>query len=128
MPTIKRKVEMNLPQLIEWGWENVDKVEGKKFKSNVKDVFGNYSIVQFSFEGYLFKTDGVGHKDTFTVEVEESITENTEFELMIEIADGYQYLCERESVEAWKDEGSKEFHAYIDGEFKLIWKNGRLVE
>ena len=22
MPTIKRKVEMNLPQLIEWGFEN----------------------------------------------------------------------------------------------------------
>ena len=48
MPTIKTKKEMNLPQLIEWGWDNKDKVQGKNFKSNVKDVFGNYSIVQFS--------------------------------------------------------------------------------
>lgn len=77
MPTIKRKVEMNLPQLIEWAWDNFDKVEGKNFKSNVKDVFGNYSTIHFSVDGYGFRTEGVLNNDTFTVEVEEVITEDT---------------------------------------------------
>lgn len=78
MPTIKTKKEMNLPQLIEWGWENIEQVRGKDFKSSVRDSFGNYSIVQFSVDGYGFKTDSVSHKDTFAVEIEEPITEDTE--------------------------------------------------
>lgn len=68
--------------------------------------------------------------ELFTVEVEETVTEKTEFELLIEIIDGYpNCLWEEASVEDWKDEDSKEFHAYIDGEFKLIWtKEKGLVE
>ena len=77
MPTIKTKKEMNLPELIEWGWMNIEQIERKEFKSNVRDSFGNYSTVQFSVDGYGFKTDGVSHKDTFTVEVEEEITGDT---------------------------------------------------
>lgn len=84
MPTIKTKKEMNLPQLIDWGWDNKDKVQGKNFKSNVKDLFGNYSIVQFSVDSYGFKTDGVARNDTFTVEIEEPITEVMKFQHTVE--------------------------------------------
>ena len=122
MPTIKRKVEMNLPQLIEWVKEN--EKFGQKFTSNNY----NYGCVHVDDDGVM-EFVGKFHGDTFTVEVDKSITENTVFELMIEIIDGSpNCLWERASVKDWKDEDSKEFHAYIDGEFKLIWKNGKMVE
>ena len=65
MAKIKRKVEMNLPQLIEWAWENNIKNQG--FISNRDelvyfDEFGDF-IVKDSF---------------FEVEIEESITLETQ--------------------------------------------------
>ena len=113
MPTIKRKVEMNLPQLIEWAWDN--KIRSKTYRS-----LGGAEI-EFS-EGDVVRVFRADSDDTFTVEVDEPITENTVFELMIEITDSCpNCLWEEASVEDWKDEDSKEFHAYIDGKFKLIW-------
>lgn len=114
---------MNLPELIEWGFRN--NIENESYKTNGAEgyelYFDSYGTPRFS--------SFVNRYDTFTVEVDEPITENTVFELMIEIVDGYQNcLWERASVEDWKDEDSKEFHAYIDGKFKLIWKNGKMVE
>ena len=124
LPTIKRKVEMNLPELIEWGFRN--NIENESYKTNGAEgyelYFDSYGTPRFS--------SFVNRYDTFTVEVDEPITENTVFELMIEITDGCpNYLWEEASVEEWKDEDSKEFHAYIDGKFKLIWtKEEGLVE
>lgn len=119
---IKRKVEMNLPQLIEWllksGYRNYTA------NSNMGNIvtLSRYGEIRFSL-GTFFP------EETFTVEVEETVTEKTDFELLIEITDGYpNCLWEEASVEDWKDEDSKEFHAYIDGEFKLIWRDGKLVE
>ncbi|WP_314347699.1 hypothetical protein [Mammaliicoccus vitulinus] len=129
MPTIKRKVEMNLPQLIEWGWDNPEQIKGKDFKSNVKDVFGSYSIVQFSVDSFGFKTDGIRRKDTFTVEVEEEIAEDTKFKHLIEIAENDSSLVwQHSNIKQRIGNQSREFHAYIDGEFKCIWKKGKLVE
>lgn len=100
MPTIKTKKEMNLPQLIEWGWKNIEQVERKEFKSNIIDSFGNYSTVQFSVDGYGFKTDGVSHKDTFTVEIEELITEDTKLEEIFLITNNsiYSEKCYNYSI------------------------------
>lgn len=127
MPTIKVKKEFTLPQLIEWGLKN--KITSKEYTCNNKDgyksvIFSTTGTVHLnSFQAYLAD-------DKYKVEVDEPITEDTEFELMIELVDGYQHcLWERASVKDWKDEDSKEFHAYIDGEFKLIWtKEKGLVE
>ncbi|MGY0683189.1 hypothetical protein ACW7DJ_00760 [Mammaliicoccus sciuri] len=100
MPTIKTKKEMNLPQLIEWGWKNIEQVERKEFKSNIRDSFGNYSTVQFSVDGYGFKTDGVSHKDTFTVEIEEPITEDSKLEEIFLITNNsiYSEKCYNYSI------------------------------
>ena len=115
---IKTKKEMNLPELIEWGFEN-DVTNTWYRASNVEEYI---SEVFFDATGLPQFSNTVNKNDTFTVEVDEPITENTVFELMIEIVDGYQNcLWEETSVEDWKDEDSKEFHAYIDGKFKLIW-------
>ncbi|WP_204256613.1 hypothetical protein [Mammaliicoccus sciuri] len=78
MPTIKRKVEMNLPELIEWGVNNPKEVESKIFESDKIDYFWNIANVQFSNDGYGVRVaNSVSVEDTFTVEIEEEITEDT---------------------------------------------------
>lgn len=70
---IKTKKQLNLPQLIEWGFENDvtgsvysdDRVEAKKIRFEVGTVLSMY--------GYMRKDD------TFTVEVEETLTKDTVF-------------------------------------------------
>lgn len=119
---IKTKKQLSLPQLIEW-------LLNSKYSSYIAfSNMGNY--VQLEGYGALsFSDEKFYPEETFTVEVEEVVTEKTEFELMIEITDGCpNCLWEEASVEDWKDEDSKEFHAYIDGEFKCIWRDGKLVE
>ncbi|MDW4244787.1 hypothetical protein QI219_03405 [Staphylococcus saprophyticus] len=119
---IKTKKQLNLPQLIEWLLKSGhrDYITSSDMGNTV--TLSRGGAIQFSI-GTFFP------EETFTVEVEETVTEKTEFELLIEITDGYpNCLWEEASVEDWKDEDSKEFHAYIDGEFKLIWRDGKLVE
>lgn len=138
MPTIKRKVEMNLPELIEWGWKNIEQVERKEFKSNVRDSFGNYSTVQFSVDGYGFKTDGVSHKDTFTIEIEEPITKDTKLFLISRCIGEFGnviYLYDRTTINSRLKNLPKDCkitHLYIeneDNELQLIWtKEKGLVE
>ena len=133
MPTIKRKEEMTLPQLIEWSWKNIEKVRGKVFNSHVKDMFGDYSTVQFSVDGYGFKTDRVSYNATFSVELEEEITEKTKIWQFIELRDeallGRTYLHKNESIENVKTDNSLVFY-FIDEDLTatVIWKNGKLVD
>lgn len=120
---IKTKKQLNLPQLIEWGFENCvtgniysnDRFEAKKIRFEVGVVTSMYGDI---------------HKDdTFTVEVEEEITEDTKFEHMIEITEDDLHITWQNTKIDWEKDGqSKEFHAYIDGEFKCIWRDGKLVE
>lgn len=63
------------------------------------------------------------------IEVEEEITEDTKFKYLIEIAtNGTSLLWKCSNINQRIGSQSKEFHAYIDGEFKLIWIDGKLVE
>src|SRR5699024_1753664 len=68
MPTIKRKVEMNLPQLIEWAWDN--KIRSKTYRS-----LGGAEI-EFS-EGDVVRVYRTDSDDTFAVEFEEVVDSNT---------------------------------------------------
>ena len=121
---IKTKKEMNLPQFIAWAVDN--HITGSFYANNRV----NAKRIRFEFGRIVSSHGDLRSHDTFTVEVDEPITENTVFELMIEITDSCpNCLWEEASVEGWKDEDSKEFHAYIDGKFKLIWtKEEGLVE
>lgn len=123
---IKTKKQKNLPQLIEWAWDN--NVKNERYRCSDSNPY-EYVWINENSDVELDEDMRISKNDTFTVEVEETVTEKTEFELLIEITDGYpNCLWEEASVEDWKDEDSKEFHAYIDGEFKLIWRDGKLVE
>lgn len=138
MVKIKTKKEMTLSELVEWGWENLEQVRGKDFKSSVRDSFGNYSIVQFSVDGYGFKTDSVSHKDTFAVEIEQPITEDMEFHIVERFISRYEgkprYISYfKKSIKSVLKDipahvETTHIYAELNNELVLIWENGRLVE
>ncbi|MGP5095753.1 hypothetical protein [Staphylococcus equorum] len=123
---IKRKVQKTLPQLIEWAIDN--DIKHRVFVSNPNFDGVTYKL-GFDIGGDLYFEEALSPTLLFTVEVEEEITEDTEFKCLIEKgANNLFYRLTNSSIDEWKDGHSKEFHAYIDGEFKLIWRDGKLVE
>lgn len=120
MVKIKQKVEMTLAELIEWGF---------KQKELLPLFYGSKeeSFVQFTPNGCVNIT-GIKSTDTFTVEVEEELTEGTKIPEMLEIFednDGTQWFGN--SIEQVKDDFSKEFWLKDGNTMTLIWKDGELV-
>ena len=135
---IKRKVELNLPQLIEWllksGYRNYTA------NSNMGNIvtLSRYGAIQFS-HGTFFP------EETFTVEVEEEITEDTVVpKLMttfkktyLEGGIGYQRVRIDENYPIKLMLNKAEAHGEPietlhtvndDGTHTLIWRDGKLVE
>lgn len=126
---IKQKKQLNLPQLIEWGFNNPELVKGKLYLTKEYDEYSPY--VQFSVDGYGVRTSqSINNKDTFTVEDEEELTEDTFFKHLIKVTeDGEHYSTDFFKVRDLIHLGTEEIHAYIDGEYKLIWTHEKgLVE
>ncbi|MCG2344854.1 hypothetical protein [Staphylococcus epidermidis] len=124
MVKIKRKVEMTLPELVEWGFKN--NVKNREFSRNHK----YFKPVVFNSCGYVdFKDDyAYSPEDTFTVEVEEEITEETKIPEMFEIFEndgGVKRVGK--SINELKDGFSKEFWIKDGNTMTLIWKDGELV-
>ena len=121
MVKIKRKVEMTLPELIEWTWKN--DVKEKAFYSNLDGGSVYFDMVQT-----VSVEHSIGKDETFTVEVEEELTEGTKIPEMLEIFqdnDGTQWFGN--SIEQVKDDFSREFWLKDGDTMKLIWKDGELV-
>lgn len=138
MVKVKRKVEMTLPKLIEWGLENG--IKSKRFASNRLNnkYVGFDSLGGVCFNGlysYL-------QQDTFTIEVEEEITEETELSKFLEIfayknlgyGDENSLIEENKSIKEILEENeersliTKAIHLVNnDGTHTLIWKDGELV-
>ena len=123
---IKRKVEMNLSQLIEWllksGYRNYTA------NSNMGNIvtLSRYGAIQFSL-GTFFP------EETFTVEVEERIDEDTEITALVELSSrgllGNTRLYRYHSINDVIDNQSVAFYILNDDQtMDLIWKNGELVE
>ena len=121
MVKIKRKVEMTLPELIEWAWKN--DVKEKAFYSNIDGGSVYFDMVQT-----VSVEHSIGKDETFTVEVEEELTEGTKIPEMLEIFqdnDGTQWFGN--SIEQVKDDFSREFWLKDGDTMTLIWKDGKLV-
>ena len=121
MVKIKKKVEMTLPELIEWAWKNG--VKEKAFYSNIDRGSVYFDMVQTVSIEYSIVVD-----ETFTVEVEEEVTEETKIPEMLEIFvnDGGVKRVEK-SINELKDDFSKEFWLKDGDTMTLIWKDGELV-
>lgn len=124
MVKIKKKVEMTLPELIEWGFKN--EIKNIEFVSN---FFEKKSVI-FNLSGWAEFSDEYAYlpEDTFTVEVEEEITEETVFKRFYEYTKGQSFMIyENTSISKIKDEVSKEFWMKDGNTMTLIWRDGELV-
>ena len=124
MVKIKRKVEMTLPELIEWGFKN--NIKNRGFTPNQ----ANYRPVVFDSIGWIdFSADYCyPPEDTFTVEVEKEITQETVLPEIVELSkDGGGAQWSQKSINAVKNSFSKEFWLKDGNTMTLIWKDGELV-
>ena len=127
MPTIKRKVEMNLPQFIAWAVDN--HITGSFYANNRV----NAKRIRFEFGRIVSSHGELRSHETFTVEVEEEITEDTEITALVELSSqgllGNTRLYRYHSINDVIDNQSVAFYILNDDQtMDLIWKNGRLVE
>ena len=117
---------MNLPQLIEWLLGS-----GKSeciVISNMNNIvqLEPYGVIRFSQEKFY-------PEETFTVEVEERIDEDTEITALVELSSrgllGKTTLYRYHSINDVIDNQSVAFYILNDDQtMDLIWKNGKLVE
>ena len=126
---IKTKKEMNLPELIEWGFEN-DVTNTWYRASNVEEYI---SEVFFDATGLPQFSNTVNKNDTFTVEVEEEITLTTQLPDMLHVWKtgilGTEIKeVENKSIASQYTVCSTEFWLKQDDEMTLIWRDGKLVE
>ena len=127
---IKTKKEMKLPELIEWRFEN--DIREKSFIAN-KCVVDQGQEVHFNAVGIPKFSAFVEKSNTFTVEVEEEITEDTEITALVELSSrgllGKTTLYRYHSINDVIDNQSVAFYILNDDQtMDLIWKNGKLVE
>ncbi|ASN72523.1 hypothetical protein 7F13_10 [uncultured Caudovirales phage] len=137
MVKIKRKVEMTLPELIEWAWKN--DVEGKTFYSNIDGGF-----VYFDIRQTLSIEHSIDKDETFTVEVEEELTENTVLPSVVVVRTQYfpnnghstnvakiNSKSIKQVIENQPNNSKFEYHSIYLMESErigqLIWKDGELV-
>lgn len=122
---IKVKKEMNLHQLIQWAREN--NVKGETFTSNYGRDVKFYSDVSFNTMEPIYRWD------TFTVEAEEEITEETVISRLVAIYDvsGQRSIIQRKqkSISNIVNEYAVAFYMLNDdATMTLLWKEGELVE
>lgn len=136
MVKVKRKVEMTLAELIDWGFKN--NIRNREFVCNQ----ASYKSVIFNLNGWSEFSGEYSYlpQDTFTVEIEEEITEETKLSKCLEIyfdrksGRDVAVIHENWSVKQLTDnnpeylKGIRTFHLVNDdGTVELIWKDGELV-
>lgn len=126
---IKTKKQLNLPQLIEWAWNNNVRNRHIRADQDISAVFIN----KF---GDVYTTDDVKHDYTFTIEVEEEITEDTKLDLIERFIGGTDSVCytsQRATIKECLKRTPRDCtttHFYIendDRELVLIWQDGKLI-
>ncbi|MDW4344972.1 hypothetical protein QI084_10815 [Staphylococcus saprophyticus] len=128
---IKKKKQLNLPQLIEWAWDN--NVKNERYRCSDSNPY-EYLWINENSDVELDEDMRISKNDTFTVEVEEEIMEDTVLPILIERRDfgneltysRYEYV----RIKDIKEESSIVF--YIENDdltLDLIWTSVKgLVE
>ena len=115
---IKTTKQMRLDELIKYVWDNSVN-EKRVFLGNhgQRVVFDN--VGGFYPSGYAYSPDS-----TFTVEIEEPITEDTVFDNLIEVTKNDNALhYNRTNISDVANRASKRFYALISGKLELVWEN-----
>ena len=115
--TIKVKKEMNFTELMEYILEN--DIREREFRSRGNKY--SFSVCEVGIFDFYCENYNVG--ETYEVEVEEEITEDTEFGTLVEIFDeGRIDIHYSERMKYVKDSTSKKIYALIDGDLQLVWE------
>ena len=120
---IKRKVQKNLPQLIEWLLKSGhrDYIASSDMGNTV--TLSRYGAIQFS-HGTFFP------EETFAVEVEEEITEDTVLDEMLLVYDnGVTHIAENKNL-SFISKGNLKSAYYMNDDLRLIliWRDGELIK
>ena len=121
LKTIKIKKQMRLDELIKYVWDNGitnRKFQGNYFKHVEINEVGEVRL--FMQETHIFSFD---EHNTFTVEIEEPITEDTVFKCLLEIIDGeLVYIRNKKTIKESVKDDTDRFYALIDGKLQLVWE------
>lgn len=130
MPTIKTKKEMNLGELLCWAIDN-------KEQARFRDISSKSMRVRFNDNAkpeIIFAKQFLPIEQTFKIEIEEEITEDTEIKGLVELGnDGHGtdfFQCNGSSINEQKDFVSEAFYILNDDKtMTLIWTQEKgLVE
>lgn len=130
---IKTKKQLNLPQLIEWAWDN--DLRDLSFRGH--DKKGYVVSISINDKGEFTSDWRISKNDLFTVEVEEEITEDTKLDLIERFIGGTGSVCYTShtmSINKCLRTAPSDItitHYYIendDRELILIWRDGKLVD
>lgn len=118
--TIKIKKQFRLDELIKYVWDN--DIKEKDFYIQTERDANHPRYLTVDVSGMIRFSFRVYPNDTFTVEVEEEITEDTKFTWLVEANDTRIWNQKNASIKDVKDERTKEIRALINGKLKLIWE------
>ncbi|MDW3933590.1 hypothetical protein QI340_00235 [Staphylococcus saprophyticus] len=124
---IKQKKQLNLPQLIEYIWDN--NVKNERYRCSDSNPY-EYVWINENSDVELDEDMRISKNDTFTVEVEEEITEDTVIpKLTRYTAFGFKGTKYNTSINDVKSHDSLAFYIMNDDlTMTLIWRDGKLVE
>lgn len=113
---IKTKKEMNLPELIEWGFGN--KVTGSYFA-----IDGVYAKrIRFQSGVFVGMNGEFNKDDTFKLDIEEEIEVHTNLDALVEVREsGTVHTHYDTSIREEERDSTVEFHTLIEGKLVLIW-------
>lgn len=117
LKTIKTTKQMRLDELIKYVWDNSVN-EKRVFLGNhgQRVVFDN--VGGFYPSGYAYSPDS-----TFTVEIEEPITEDTVFKTLVEIQKNEQVnLWFDTNITTYRNADTSKFYALINGKLELVYE------
>ncbi|MEB7460953.1 hypothetical protein [Staphylococcus borealis] len=139
MPKIKVKKQMNLPELLAWGMTTPNYEMGIEYHNeNVSVYFNDVGEPRIECK-YRF----IPSHETFTVEVEEEITEETAIPRLLEVRNAIpsnetewqdlkilkSHLYGNHSISEVKNEYSIAFYMLNnDMTMTLLWKDGAMVD
>lgn len=130
MMKIKKKVEMNLHELIKWAWD----------EDNSGDFISSYGgEVSIDLGGTVDTLRVVDNMDIFTVDVEEEVTEKTNIPNLLEV---YKNDFGNLGAQLHQDKTIKDVLKLTPSRFKiekfyiinddmtmtLIWRDGELIK
>lgn len=129
MVKIKQKKQLNLPQLIEWAWDN--NVKNERYRCSDSNPY-EYVWINENYDVELDEDMRISKNDTFTVEVEEEIDEDTHLDYLYMLTDTKDvHRCNYYTINVAKKVFGRDdftFFTLVDNDLVKIYENEKLVE